>query len=247
MMPYNLIYFVFFLFAIGGSLIIVSHILCKSGAEQEKRDWIKYGIYFLLVGGILVLAYAGKDYLTVFLIIVAIVGGWELAGNLNYFRRWSRAATIPFAIILFVSLGHLLLNTGGKWFDSFAFVFLVVSVTDSFSQLWGRLFGRYKLCPRLSPGKTIEGMIGGIITAMASAVFLGTSLAIYRLIDCFWPGFILAMAAIAGDLFFSFIKRRLGIKDFSGVLPGHGGLLDRFDSLIIAAPCYYWASKIILT
>lgn len=101
----------------------------------------------------------------------------------------------------------------------------------------GRAFGRLKLAPRISPGKTWEGAIGGVLLAMATGsagawvfdVPLGPAM-------CF--GIALTALSIVGDLTESFFKRRVGLKDSSGLLPGHGGVLDRIDSVTAAAPLF---------
>ena len=120
-------------------------------------------------------------------------------------------------------------------------VFLMVLSTwasDTFAYIVGRIFGRVKLCPAISPGKTIEGLIGGcvgtIITAVAfSAVFT------FSLFQGAFIGFLVAVLAPLGDLVESILKRVCQVKDSGNFLPGHGGILDRFDSLLFVAPAVY--------
>jgi len=149
-------------------------------------------------------------------------------------------------VVLTVCLGHLLLGNAAVWFSTFAFVFLLVATTDSFSQLWGKLLGNHKLCPQLSPGKTWEGLIGGFVSTAAVSGLLKFLLPDVSLLHLFGLGLLVAASATAGDLLFSYIKRRIGIKDFSGLLPGNGGILDRFDSLIVTAPVFYWTRLLFL-
>ncbi len=137
-------------------------------------------------------------------------------------------------------LMHLCLGPSQTCRGSYSMALLLVAAADSYAQLWGRLQGRHHLCLRLSPGKTVEGFLGGILgaTTLAPAlVFLTPGASVPSLV---LVGLSTALAAAAGELLFSLIKRRLGVKDFSALLPGHGGLLDRFDSLILAAPVSYW-------
>ena len=111
---------------------------------------------------------------------------------------------------------------------------LITVITDTFALITGKLIGKHKLAPNISPNKTIEGSLGGSIlgTFVASAYYLtvidgGKSLLLVILIT-----FVLSVIGQIGDLVFSAIKRYYKQKDFSDLIPGHGGILDRFDSLI---------------
>lgn len=116
-------------------------------------------------------------------------------------------------------------------------IFLFLWCNDSGAYCTGSLIGRHKLCPRVSPGKTWEGSIGGCVLAMAcAAVMWHVSPAALTLPE--WLGFALitVVAGTVGDLVESLFKRKLGIKDSGNILPGHGGMLDRFDSSLLAIP-----------
>ncbi|HET7371223.1 MAG TPA: phosphatidate cytidylyltransferase [Gammaproteobacteria bacterium] len=123
------------------------------------------------------------------------------------------------------------------------FMLVLIWVADSGAYAAGRLWGRRRLAPRISPGKTWEGVAGGLaaaaIVGVAGSLFFGFSLAV------FVPVCILTAAfSIIGDLSESLFKRLIGIKDSGTLFPGHGGVLDRFDSLSAAAPVFYvclWA------
>lgn len=119
-----------------------------------------------------------------------------------------------------------------------AFLVIVVQSSDVFQYLWGRLIGRHKLAPGLSPSKTIEGLVGGIATACAIGVA-------FAWITPFTPfqafGFSLLICAMGalGGLVMSALKRDRGVKDWGSLIPGHGGVLDRFDSLLFSAPIFF--------
>lgn len=119
-------------------------------------------------------------------------------------------------------------------------VFLIAFGTDTFAYLAGNLFGRHKLCPKLSPKKTIEGSLGGIIGSLVLTIIY----AIYIQINISWHLILLSITVSImsqiGDLAASKIKRMAGIKDYGFIMPGHGGVLDRFDSIIIGAPLVYY-------
>ena len=107
----------------------------------------------------------------------------------------------------------------------------------------GASFGKHKLCPNVSPKKTVEGAVGGLIFCVLTAVVLGLLFAFviapeykFNFVALIILGVVDAVVSIFGDLSFSLIKRSVGIKDYSSVFPGHGGMLDRFDSIIFTAP-----------
>jgi len=119
-------------------------------------------------------------------------------------------------------------------------------LTDSGAYFIGIFFGKRKAFPKISPKKTVEGCIGGIITGTVAIVLYGVILANISSLSftVYYPelivyGIIGSVITEVGDLVFSLIKRRCGIKDYGKVIPGHGGILDRFDSMIFTAPAMY--------
>jgi len=114
-------------------------------------------------------------------------------------------------------------------------------IPDSGAYFVGSFFGKHKLAPVLSPKKTVEGAIGGVVTGVlavmlyALILLLGFSLQVNYLYAAIY-GLVASLADIFGDLMFSAIKRQTGLKDYGNLFPGHGGILDRFDSIMIVAP-----------
>jgi phosphatidate cytidylyltransferase len=139
---------------------------------------------------------------------------------------------LPTFAILTVQLPH-----GGAWF---LFLLVVVFFGDTFAYFGGRFFGNHKLMPQLSPNKTMEGGVAGLIgsclagCAIVAYNFPSVSL-LNTILFCLVCGFI----AQAGDLFMSLVKRVAKVKDFGQIMPGHGGILDRLDGLFIACPLVY--------
>lgn len=246
------------LFAIGAMLIGITHRLKGSDAAGRRLDWIKYGVYLALIGVLMALGAAGRPCTLVFYIAIAAGGTVELYRLLRHpglaigdcatgtGRTYAAALAGLFFMVSGGLLMHLFLGPPQSWRGSYSLVLLLVAATDSYAQLWGRLLGRHRLCMRLSPGKTVEGFLGGILSATVLAPVLGFLAPGAPARELALLGLVTALAATVGDLSFSLIKRRLGVKDFSGLLPGHGGLLDRFDSLILAAPVSYWARLLLL-
>jgi phosphatidate cytidylyltransferase len=114
-----------------------------------------------------------------------------------------------------------------------------VALIDSAGYLFGRVFGKHKLAPGVSPKKTWEGLLASIVLGSATAI----TLTMFLLQGPWWVGLILAaaiiLAAVFGDLAESLIKRDLGVKDMSKLLPGHGGMMDRLDSMLPASLMSY--------
>ena len=119
-------------------------------------------------------------------------------------------------------------------------VFIIAFMTDTFAYFSGYLFGKHKLIPNVSPKKTIEGSIGGILGSTICCLIFGHILNL-NMVLMLILGSIGSIIAQIGDLFASSIKRYVGIKDYGNLIPGHGGILDRFDSVILVTPFVYSA------
>jgi phosphatidate cytidylyltransferase len=118
------------------------------------------------------------------------------------------------------------------------FLVVLTQFNDVAQYTWGKLFGRHKVTPTVSPKKTWEGLVGGIATTIAVAALIGPYL---TPMDWQWSalaGAIIGVAGFLGDITISAVKRDLGVKDTGGLIPGHGGILDRVDSLTYAAPAF---------
>ncbi|MGN0629188.1 MAG: phosphatidate cytidylyltransferase [Oscillospiraceae bacterium] len=130
---------------------------------------------------------------------------------------------------------------------SYFLVFLSLGVAwlnDTFAYFTGCAFGKHKLCPEISPKKTVEGAIGGIVGDLIVCLGLTYAFSVYTDVSINWLSFGIflpfgAVAGIFGDLCASIIKRQFGIKDYGNIMPGHGGVMDRFDSWIFVAPLLY--------
>ena len=119
--------------------------------------------------------------------------------------------------------------------------FVVAFLSDTGAYFAGYFFGKHKLAPVISPKKTVEGLVGGVITAIAGVVVYCLILKgafDFRVNWMYVPvyGLLGSLAGVFGDLCFSVIKRQTGIKDYGNLIPGHGGIFDRFDSMVVVAP-----------
>jgi phosphatidate cytidylyltransferase len=150
----------------------------------------------------------------------------------------------PIIYVGWLAAHFVLLREAPDGRDWVLLVVLTVWITDTGAYFVGRPLGRHKLAPQISPGKTWEGAIGGQISGLIAVAGLsqafGLGIGIGHIIAL---GLIVPAAAQIGDLAESALKRGLDIKDSSGLVPGHGGVLDRMDSLLFAAPAVYWYLK----
>ena len=169
--------------------------------------------------------------------------------------------TIPIETILYTFFGMSLITISmamfiirvcaANWHPTFwaVLIFGVPWFADSAAYFVGSATGKHQLCPKISPKKTIEGAIGGVIFATVVPLLFGLVFKlVYGNLEVNWfilpvIGVVNALISILGDLLFSVIKRKCGIKDYGSIMPGHGGLLDRFDSVILCVPFVYFISK----
>ena len=126
------------------------------------------------------------------------------------------------------------------------FLILVVQSSDVLQYVWGKLFGKHKIAPKLSPSKTVEGFVGGVVSASVLGGLLYW-LTPFNPIQAVLMSLLICLMGFLGGLVMSAMKRSMGVKDWGDMISGHGGMLDRMDSLCFAAPIffhvvrYYWA------
>ena len=126
------------------------------------------------------------------------------------------------------------------------FLILVVQSSDVLQYVWGKLFGKHKIAPKLSPSKTVEGFVGGVISASVLGGLLYW-LTPFNPVQAVLISLLICLMGFLGGLVMSAMKRSMGVKDWGNMISGHGGMLDRMDSLCFAAPIffhvvrYYWA------
>ena len=125
---------------------------------------------------------------------------------------------------------------GGK--GLLLFIVFITELNDVLQYTWGKLLGRYRIVPRVSPGKTWEGLTGGVVTTMAVGYFL-RFLTPFSEMEVLVTCGLIAVIGFMGDVIVSAIKRDLGLKDTGRAIPGHGGILDRIDSLAPTSPVFF--------
>lgn len=163
----------------------------------------------------------------------------------EYKSVWNVCFVFFLNVVITMSLGTIseIRNYGGKHgIFLFALTVIIASTCDIGAYMFGKRFGKRKLCPYVSPHKTIEGAIGGVLFSIfISTLFCVLCEQFFKIKDINYLSVVLisllgAPISILGDLCFSLIKRLLNIKDFGNIIPGHGGVLDRFDSIIFLSP-----------
>lgn len=119
------------------------------------------------------------------------------------------------------------------------FLLFLTEFNDVLQYVWGKFLGKKKITPNISPNKTVAGFLGGIISTACISAVISPYFTPFSLSLSFIIGLVIGVAGFIGDLCMSAIKRDIGVKDYSSLLPGHGGVLDRLDSLIYTAPLFF--------
>lgn len=213
----------------------VENLLAKSGYLLV----LALGMWLLYTAGGLpfqaLLYFSAAAWWILFLFLV-------LGGKLNRHPDQMRIGTtlVGGGVLLVASWSAMAAIQGslGAWM--LLFLFIVIWVADSGAYFAGRAFGRHKLAPVVSPGKTWEGLYGALLGAIVCGVVVATTgwLGEFQLLPLVVLCVATALISIGGDLWESLLKRHGGVKDSGNILPGHGGILDRIDSLIAAAPFF---------
>lgn len=205
----------------------------------QRQRWKKYFTYVIITGIIII-----SIFLNLFkyaAVIIAAAGLYEIfKANLSVNKTSCKIISIVFYCI--AAYGFLFFSFSFTK-DFLVFIYLQVLVFDAFCQIIGQLFGRHKLAPKISSSKTIEGLAGGclfcILTAISTASWVQTTALAAGLL-----GGLTSLTCFAGDMLGSYFKRLASIKDFSNFLPAQGGFIDRFGSLMITGCTYYFLHTI---
>jgi len=198
--------------------VIIGEMFFVFGASKNWQHWFTLGLGISLITIFIIMVVKFPDLrikdVSVNLLMLVYVG-WSLT-HILLLRNFSR--------------GNIIL----------IFLFAVVWSTDSGAYFSGRFLGKNKLAPHISPNKTIEGVVGGIILSIVVAIIFNHCFQLLSLSFTFLFALIISITGQIGDLIESAFKRFCGVKDSGNIIPGHGGILDRFDSTIIAAPALFY-------
>lgn len=222
-------------FILGGCGMCAAAKRMNQGARADK--WRKFKGYFVIVHVMLLATILGKAVLLPAIVISAVAGMFELvrASGKDLFRSspiTSFAATIYICATATTICFAIMVST-----PTFAYLYLLICVLDAYSQICGQLWGKHKLAKRISPNKSIEGALGGTACTLVAAIVFRNFAGLHAVYSVIY-GVLISLFGILGDLGASWYKRRCGIKDYSALLPGQGGIIDRFNSLFAAAPVF---------
>lgn len=217
--------------------------------ELHKRLFVAIAAYVVAIG-LPLCAYFMKDtpyeFIQImsltffgFMMYLFVVAVCE-RGRMRFSEFSSAFAMVIYVVVAFSSLSII------RYFDNsglfcLGLIFVIAWLTDVFAYIIGSLFGKHKLIPEISPKKTVEGSVGGVVFSTLFAVLYAFVISLiqphvtpnYLVIAISAP--ILSVVSQIGDLFASVIKREHNVKDYGNILPGHGGIMDRFDSILAVA------------
>ncbi|MFQ5912576.1 MAG: phosphatidate cytidylyltransferase [Nitrospinota bacterium] len=240
----------------GREAVIVSlFLLAVFGAKEFARAtglyrdwWMTGGVYLAIVAVCFVTLVADPfsrqpGGFGLFMALPAYATAWLFMIPILRNRAIGQLQAVSLAIVGFVyfgwMFGHLGFLANAKHaYGYLLYVIFAVQLNDVAAFTFGKLFGRHRLCGKISPNKTWEGSLGALAVSMALPWLLGFSFPHFGPLQRVLTGLIVGIGGQLGDFSISFIKRNLGIKDFGMAIPGHGGILDRIDSLIIVSPLF---------
>ena len=232
---------ILFLFIIIESGFILGAIGMYKGSQSvtaqiKYQRWKKYISYLIIIHFMICSILIDGIWFVSIYAIICVVSFFEIIyvslKHMGYLLLKKITAVISVFFFLIISTGSIVLF----YFlnkNFILFIYIIIAVLDAYSQIIGQIAGKHKLAPKISPNKTIEGAIGGIICAILTGIIL------HRLIDfsitrSIIISIIISISGILGDILSSLYKRQCNIKDYSNILPGQGGMLDRFNSFIFS-------------
>ena len=235
MTTYFVFIFLLVLSFIGGTGVVI--VGQKQEKEKYRKSRIKYEVYLIIVYLMFSSALYSHKLFGALCVLIVLGGYYDI---IKLQQGITRLAIPAFCLILALYTATCLFFClfGFSERGIILFTLFIVCTFDAFSQIAGQLFGKRKICPRISPQKTYAGLAGGLSAVLVVSIVLGKSIG-WDIQYSLWLGLGIATAAFVGDLSASYVKRCYQTKDFSNLLPGHGGWLDRFDSLIFAG-AYVW-------
>lgn len=225
-----------------GVLFLICKAVLEYSKAYEKTD-SNVITPIIIIGALFNILIVSNDKTSYMFPLIILVTLCSMAAPI-FLKRYnvlSSAVTITGYIYIAVFFSILILIRdipgGNKYIWM---VFIIAFCGDTMAYYTGRLFGKRKLCPDVSPKKTVEGFIGGIAGSIIGLMVWYIFIKDFSLPSLILLGAVGSIISVIGDLSASLIKRYVGIKDYGNIMPGHGGILDRFDSILFTAPVVYY-------
>ncbi len=238
---FSVLFFVFNIFTLIEYYKLLNN---KPGSGGNQLIGVTGGSVLFVLASLVSLGVVGRNWLIFALLIPVFITIIQLFKNrLNPANDISKTISgivyisIPFSLLGFYYNPAFM--SGDTHPNILLGFFVIIWTYDSFAYLTGVTIGRHKLFKRISPKKTWEGTIGGLVFAMAISWILSRYFVEYDLKNWLVIGFLTALFGTFGDLAESMLKRSMNVKDSGKMLPGHGGFLDRFDAVLLAAPAVF--------
>lgn len=209
--------------------------------DIKCASWVLYAYAVIATAGIYFMEGNSQSQLLFFLAVFAVLTASIVKPDISGMGAVASLAVLVYPTVPFLIITELALSD--KWIPVFAVGCISTWVCDSFALFGGKWFGKHKLAPKVSPNKTIEGSVTGAVSAMIAGVGLYFALKSgydISLVRCVLTALICSSFGQVGDLAASLIKRMAGLKDYSNLIPGHGGVMDRVDSLLFSIPAAFF-------
>lgn len=214
----------------------------KIGASPQKTVGLLLSLALFLFFFLSANGFIGNKYLWIITLLPPLL----LLGGLfhphpNSLTNCAATALGIFYVALPLGLLHFLLIPAKlNYYPGILLgIFLIIWMYDSMAYLVGSTFGKHKICTKISPGKSWEGLIGGAVFAVIMGLLNAVIFNRLDMLNWVVIALLIIVFGTSGDFFESKLKREAGVKDSGGIMPGHGGMLDRFDSLLFAAPVIF--------
>ncbi len=235
---------------IGVGLLALSGFREFARATGLHRDWWMTGTVYGAIIALVVVTLVGDPrsgelgwyglFMCLPVFVVGLILVIPIAGN----RTRGQLQATALAVLGFIYLGWMFAHFGflanaEQASGYLLFLLFAVEVSDVSAFTFGKLFGKHQLRSEISPNKTLEGSLGALAVAMVLPWALSFSFPHFGTLQLILTGLIVGIGGQLGDLAISFIKRDIGVKDMGAMIPGHGGILDRIDSLIFVAPLFF--------